>query len=681
MSNWTLEQLKNWIDAAFPDNVARLITEADLRDVLKRTAEWVQETNSSEFIGDSIAQAQAFAEQAIAEKIQIIGLKSEIVAERVAAQQAKADAQVLVDNAALGQDPKGEYNATTNIPALTATPDAGFSVGAFYTVTVAGNVGFAGSNFASGAALAVGGRLIKKNSTHWFYAPPSDLALSLTLASKTTVDDVKLAIRTTEIDSEFVVTDEEGNVIFRVHKDGVEYIGKISHEVIDAATDAIKEIIDLEEGSFKITDQEGNVAFSVSTNGEVNYPGKGASGSSGTAKPVGNYDSQYLQVVILGQSLSVGGSFSQAIDFSGIKTFQGGILTNYNPDTTGAADAYYGGNLVDMPGTGTETQGKGLAKTLKQLIDTENGLPIAEQDFTLVVNAPGAGGLSYSQIANTTGIYYRRTIESIRRAKDFALASGKSFSVGCIAYIQGENSNDKDDTIEEFYTKLETLFESLNTDIKTITGQVQDVQFINYQIASFPNNPPATTGVPLAQLKLAQDKENVHFGGATYQMQYTDGVHIDSNSTRILGAMMGVVAKRALVDRAKMEPIFPKNWIIQQNEAGTLWAIVMKMQVPVVPLVIDESIAGLFQTPPAHKGFSILNGAENEIITAVTLAHGDTVNILCSENPSGRTLTYAIGGRSSGGYLRDSQGDAVQISCAGVMKRVDNWTPIFSITI
>ncbi len=311
------------------------------------------------------------------------------------------------------------------------------------------------------------------------------------------------------------------------------------------------------------------------------------------------------------------------------------------------------------------------------MIRDENKVAIADQGFTPVINSCGSGGLPLSQLADPAGIYYRRLLESVRRGKDFAMVAGKSYSVPILAYIQGENTADKTNSVATFYGKLEALFTSLNTDIKAITGQTEDVQFLLYQIASYSHNPPAGTGVPLAQLKIAQDKANVHFGCAMYQMEYSDALHGTSNTYRIMGAMLGVVAKRAVIDKAKMLPIGRISHTIQKNEANTLWCIKMKMNVPVKPLVWDETVNSLYDTAPAHKGFILKNGSNVDIITNVTLSHGDTVNIFCSENPAGLTLSYAIGGRASGGNLRDSQGEKITINCEGVVKRVDNWCPIF----
>lgn len=65
---------------------------------------------------------------------------------------------------------KGAYNASTNTPTLTATPDPTFNDGAYYDVTVSGAVGFAGSNFTSGTILNVLDKL-KKKGAQWYRIP------------------------------------------------------------------------------------------------------------------------------------------------------------------------------------------------------------------------------------------------------------------------------------------------------------------------------------------------------------------------------------------------------------------------------------------------------------------------------------------------------------------------------
>jgi len=651
----------------------------------------------------------------------------------------KADTQALKeqtenfkDIAKAEYEDKGDWNAATNSPPLTGNATIGQTnpeKPQRYTITVPGNLGFAIKDYLLGAHIDKG-YLVQHPSGIWFYNSAETPALEKVLAVMSNTDQIysqssdnsfivadkdgnvifkitgntiqfigqitqasltslqtlletKFAAATdlaANYNNTFYVTDNEGRIIFKASADGITYIGQVTQAAItalnlkiDNLSASVQNIIGTYTDRLSIADGNGNVIFEASAAG-INFINKGSDSAAASGIPKPTLLSDYFQIIIYGQSLSVGGSFVESIDFFDSKTFTGGILTNYDPDTAGAANTYFGSALIALPATGTETQGKGLSRLIKQLIRDENKIALADQGFTPVVNAAGTGGQSWSVLSNITSDEYRRLLESVRRGKDFALAAGKSYSAPVLCYIQGENSGDRVGTTTEWYNKLDSLFTSLNTDIKLITGQTEDVQFLVYQIAS---DMTKGTGVPLAFLKIAQEKANVHFGCSMYQFDYVDALHVSSNATRIMGAMMGVVAKRAIVDKTKMLPISRISHTIQKNEAGTLWVIKMKMNVPVKPLVWDETINSLFTTAPAHKGFIIKNGSNVDIVTNVTISHGDTINVFCSANPAGLNMSYAIGGRDSGGNLRDSQGDSLTISCAGVNKRVDNWCPMF----
>lgn len=158
----------------------------------KLAEDFVSETNSSTFIQESILQAEAIRDQAESYALQADAIRA-AAANILALNQGERDAILLaVANVNLGNNPLGEYNATTNVPALTAIPPAapGVPIGSFYNVTVAGSLAFAGSNFASGQAVVVGGRVIKKSETQWYYINPSDLAKQLADQNRTELDKI-----------------------------------------------------------------------------------------------------------------------------------------------------------------------------------------------------------------------------------------------------------------------------------------------------------------------------------------------------------------------------------------------------------------------------------------------------------------------------------------------------------
>ncbi|GLU54454.1 hypothetical protein Dfri01_39150 [Dyadobacter frigoris] len=666
-TEFTIEQFKEWVNETFPDNLARAIVENNLRDGLAKMADFVFETNSSTYIQNSLAKVNQSVQDADIKRSATSQLFLDTQAVYLATIALKNLMQTLTDQAAIVGPPLGDWNPGLNTQGLVALPPAGAAANSVYEIVADGIAPFAGIGFAAGDLLLSGGRLFKK-STQWFYQKPSSAAYAKAISL-----EEKTAGMIGILPDGFYASDLLGNVIFEI-TDKVRYTGQVTQAMLDAVSAKTTNFLDLFPNDIYITDPNGNVAFEI-VSGVVNYTGK-ASGSSGASvKLDGEFASDWVHFIMDGQSLSKGGTATTAIDFYDAKTFAGGLQTDYDPADTAARDIYYGSGLINLPTTGTDS-GKGLIKIFKDLIRDENGIAAADQAFTPILNSGGISGAGWSTLSDVNGMSYKRIIESVKYAQDFAIAAGKSYSVPVMTYIQGENSGDRDDTITEWYTKLETLFNSFNTDIKAITGQKFDIQFIIYQIASG-ISAPNFLGVPLAQLKIAQEKTNVHFGNAMYQMTYADALHLDNPSYRMMWAMQGVAAKRIVVDKKKMLPIYPLSWYINKNQASTSYCIVMKMNVPSGKLAFDETINSKFTTAPTNKGFSIKNAGSAEIITNVTISRGNTLNIFCSENPAGLEMSYAAQGRVSGGNLRDSQGDKITISFNGVVYPVHNWCPIF----
>lgn len=90
-------------------------------------------------------------------------IKDEAVDAKDLAQQYAEDANEALESLA-GVDFEGEYNITTNTPALTATPSPSLNNGKYYIINGSGAIGFSGANFSSGDIVLQGDKLIKKGS-------------------------------------------------------------------------------------------------------------------------------------------------------------------------------------------------------------------------------------------------------------------------------------------------------------------------------------------------------------------------------------------------------------------------------------------------------------------------------------------------------------------------------------
>ena len=98
----------------------------------------------------------------------IEGLKNLALAASAAAQSAATSAQNAAASVSDGVD-LGPWNANANSPTLSANASS-VAVGGYYTVTVAGNASFGGTNFSAGQAFAVGDKL-KKVGSAWYRSP------------------------------------------------------------------------------------------------------------------------------------------------------------------------------------------------------------------------------------------------------------------------------------------------------------------------------------------------------------------------------------------------------------------------------------------------------------------------------------------------------------------------------
>lgn len=543
------------------------------------------------------------------------------------------------------------------------------------------------------------------------------------------------------LDDEFAITDKSGNVILRVNSSGINYVGRedevlslktiiktlksVSTEnesnfvitdfignVIAAITEKGLRTVDANLTSaddFYITDKNGNIAFSVTNNG-VNFVGKGES-AAGTSIMEGNYPSDIVMNILYGQSLTQQGSYSGKEDLYSILSFKNGnSLTGLtNPDEVEACNTYFGSQFIASKNTGLATAMGFTNKVWMELLKKENGINISMKegttpyfDFQLIGSVPGNPGDSWASLVNPDGVQYKRLLKSVEYARNIALSNNCTFRVGILSWMQGENSSDKVNSLKLYYDKLWIIFSNLNTDIKSITGQEEDVRFITYQMASHKSptqvESGATDGTPLALLQIGLDKgladegyeletsvksylrttlmnRDFIFAGPTlypYEHQ-SDGVHMVNNSYHKVGALFGVISKRIITDKKEWMPIYPiSHTSIKMSDNKYL--LVLKFNVPTPPLAFDfTNVKG--EQP--NYGFSIKNNSQQEIIESVSLKRDDTINILCKENPNSLYLYYAESGTQGGGNLRDSQGNAIITDINGQPYACHNWAPIF----
>lgn len=496
-------------------------------------------------------------------------------------------------------------------------------------------------------------------------------------------------------DDAYYITDKAGNVVFEIDNLGFSrFLQDVNDleatfktgEIYKLISDIQKQANSLDD-EFYITDAKGYVIFKANKDG-VNYAGK-SQVSIAASLPAPRLEADINLCFTYGQSLSVIGTSAISGDFAPSLQFAQGIRIDYTAEQaldSNFLNNYYSNAFVECAATGYEGSGKRFMKAFMNLLKDENALDIQSLGYQLMYATPGVSGSSIAGLSKGS-IGYTRIIQATTYGKAISNDSNKTFAVPTLFWMQGESNFN--DTQAAYYNALIALFNDLNTDIKAITGQSRDVQFIVYQPATWmggwlETHPQANDGVTMAMLQAVENHDNIHFGCAMYQFNYYgDLLHAGSGllNYAMMGAMAGVQAKRVICDDTPNLPITPKCHKIYQN--GAEYIIELEMNCPVKPLVFDLSGAELcnINGEQPNYGFKILNSSLVEIIQHVSISRQTFIVIKCSENPAGLTLTYAYNGIYGGGNLRDSQGEKIEININGILYKVHNFAPIFKMVI
>jgi hypothetical protein len=341
-----------------------------------------------------------------------------------------------------------------------------------------------------------------------------------------------------------------------------------------------------------------------------------------------------------GQSLSVG-----AFGAPALSTTQ--PYNNLSIDGQIFKDLYegarYSGYGLDDGGD-VETQSSAMANTLTNLSGT---------DFVTVVTRHGKGGARYSLIKKGT-IYYDDLLDSVTKGKRAADLLGKIYIVPFVVIIHGESDQYYNTPSDTYAGYLEELQGDLNTDIRAITGQTQEVKLMTDQMSS-----TSTAISSLGQLKASEDNPgNIVLVTPKYMFDYADPYHLNNLSYRMLGEYYGKVLKKILIDGENWLPLSPKK--IVRNGSN----IYVSFNVPKPPIVVDTS----YVTANTNYGFEFSkSGGNSSDITSVSLIPDfNEIKIDLSSTPTGtdQIIKYATTGigavpgrtktTSQRGNIRDS---------------------------
>lgn len=303
-----------------------------------------------------------------------------------------------------------------------------------------------------------------------------------------------------------------------------------------------------------------------------------------------------------------------------------------------------------------ETPHTAMGNQITALVKAAGG-----KDYISAHTVVGETGQGYDAIkkgatvSSNQGHSYQAALFEVQAINRLAKASGKTYGVGGITLVHGEN----DFNNQSYEGCIRQMWSDYNKDIKAITGQSQNIPLFLVQQHSYMSTGTAVS--TLAQWKAGVDYPNdIVCIGPNYQRAYgSDHVHLTANGYQQMGEKFGQVYYERVVLGNNWQPLQPTG----ATKSGKV--ITVNLHVPVGPLTWDSSLGAPNQSVNEWKngkGFEVTANGSKVTISSVEIS-GDSVKITCANDlpSSGVKVGYAFTGsstRNNGTYrwglLRDS---------------------------
>lgn len=470
------------------------------------------------------------------------------------------------------------------------------------------------------------------------------------------------------------VFDGQGRVSIGTRDDGTVEAHTIEGEYVGTATGAMTDEADNPGTLAAVKDDAGAFAWAVRDDGTVEI-GTGAVAALTEVETVNGIRSDRLLAAVdppnlngdlvfmnlHGQSLAVGPG---GTELSNVQQY----------DTVGfvsgaAAPVAYLAATNDNLQNGYEPPHFGAAEMVKKLLVDEDRVLYTDQAHKLVicVNALGSTSVAQHQKGSTC---FTNGIAQLTALVAIAQAEGRTCRAGAMLWVQGEQDGVLGTGEATYKASLLQLANDWDTDAKALTNQTERAPIISYQVGSYPL-------IGVAQLNAANENPGkIYIACPMYwPSQYLDALHIPASQSKTLGAYLGLVYKRVVIDGEAWEPLQPSAHLRQ----GKILDVVFNKR----DLVLDTTLVPAQPT----SGFTLFDNVGAAItINSVTVIKPDTVRIAAAATiPAGSTLKYGVNtatGKSpyvgGAGNLRDSQGDTIRASLLNLSQPLHNWCCLFS---
>lgn len=361
-------------------------------------------------------------------------------------------------------------------------------------------------------------------------------------------------------------------------------------------------------------------------------------------------------IPVYGQSYALGEEATRMTDFDSLKIkYDGRIMTEQLDYTFGYFDhssqfKQWVKRMLHYDKKAFELSVYRMAETLAQSLGED----------TVVCIFPGGHGMNTIQQLMKPAEPYNKFIKEIQTAHDKAVERGWEFFVPAVCWMQGES-----DIVEypdyDYKAYFYRMYHDLNTDIKNVTHQKDDIRIICYQTSTItkglrykPNNYDATEPrTPTAQMELIRDDSLIWVSGPTYPYDFVnESLHIDAVGQQSIGTLAAKSALGILRKEKRHIGLVPMAYHVEGND------IRIDFNVPNPPLCFDTVQVKKI----ANYGFNVIRRDGTDIVSDVVIDN-NVVVIRCLASPNDCKLRYGIngeflkGGRWKGprGNLRDSE--------------------------
>lgn len=253
---------------------------------------------------------------------------------------------------------------------------------------------------------------------------------------------------------------------------------------------------------------------------------------------------------------------------------------------------------------------------------------------------PGLDGWATGPYAN--GMY------QVLRGSQLAAAEHLTYKVAAVVWIHADGEDDS-----AYNRKFNQLINDYNRDIKTITGQRDDVLFFVEQAQWEATGWP--TAVDQEYYEVHRDSEPMFSnGGRAFLVgpRYPEvcPFHYTPEGVRSQGARFAHAMDQVLFEGNDWEPTSPREIRVR--------GLSVEIDFHVPNGRLQPGTTPNLGPIPATLGFVIRNAEGSNIVQSVTFLDADTLSLQCSEDPSGRLLKYAreksVHGEVQRGYVCDS---------------------------